>query len=157
MGRSRQGCAGPLCCLESCRAYYALLTYIPAGRAAGATGQTAPAPLRGLHLDLSASLLRQIDLGADGRTLLVTQACPPQMVQARGGRRHWACPQFELQKLVGSGKTSNVYQVRPCLVTVDAGFLTLRDRHVASIPRLSSRSRCTQRRAPMACVSVFAL
>ena len=65
-------------------------------------------------LELSAKLSHiQIDLPpADLRTLLVTKACPPQMVHVRGARRLWSCTQFELQKLVGSGKTSNVYQVR---------------------------------------------
>ena len=37
------------------------------------------------------------------------------MVQARVvGRGLWADAQFELLKLVGSGKISNVYQARPC-------------------------------------------
>ncbi len=69
----------------------------------------------------------------DARTVLVTQSCPPQvradarvlrslraaqltrftqMVSVREGRGPWACSQFELQRLIGSGKTSNVYQAR---------------------------------------------
>lgn len=70
----------------------------------------------------------------EARTVLVTQACPPQvrgvrgvanhthcadtrccaaqMVAVREGRGPWASTQFELQRLIGSGKTSNVYQVR---------------------------------------------
>jgi hypothetical protein len=34
------------------------------------------------------------------------------MVAVREGRGPWASTQFELQRLIGSGKTSNVYQVR---------------------------------------------
>jgi hypothetical protein len=34
------------------------------------------------------------------------------MVSVREGRGPWACSQFELQRLIGSGKTSNVYQAR---------------------------------------------
>ena len=34
------------------------------------------------------------------------------MIAVREGRGPWASPQFELQRLIGSGKTSNVYQVQ---------------------------------------------
>ena len=33
------------------------------------------------------------------------------MIAVREGRGPWASSQFELQRLIGSGKTSNVYQV----------------------------------------------
>ena len=77
---------------------------------AGASQQSSR--VEGAPPELSARLA-QIDLQpARAKTLLVTQACPPQMVQARGSSSLWALPQFELMKLVGSGKTSNVYQAR---------------------------------------------
>jgi hypothetical protein len=46
------------------------------------------------------------------RTALTPAAAPSQMVAVREGRGPWASTQFELQRLIGSGKTSNVYQVR---------------------------------------------
>ena len=33
------------------------------------------------------------------------------MISVREGRGLWASTQFDLQRLIGSGKTSNVYQV----------------------------------------------
>lgn len=56
--------------------------------------------------------LMDLMVPAEACTLLVTPSCPPQMAHVRGARRLWAYPQFELKKLVGSGKTSNVYQAR---------------------------------------------
>jgi hypothetical protein len=34
------------------------------------------------------------------------------MISVREGHGLWASTQFELQRLIGSGKTSNVYQVQ---------------------------------------------
>ena len=61
---------------------------------------------------MSAKLAQCELLPPEARTILVTEACPPQMVKARAGRGPWARSQFDLQRLVGSGKTSNVYRVR---------------------------------------------
>jgi hypothetical protein len=44
------------------------------------------------------------------------------MVSVREGRGPWTCPQFELQRMIGSGKTSNVYQAR-CRAACRAGGL----------------------------------
>jgi hypothetical protein len=62
-------------------------------------------------------------LPPDARTVLVTEACPPPMVKARAGRGPWARSQFDLQRLVGSGKTSNVYRVR-VVGALDAGVIS---------------------------------
>ena len=37
------------------------------------------------------------------------------MIAVREGRGPWTSSQFELQRLIGSGKTSNVYQVLACM------------------------------------------
>ena len=64
------------------------------------------------ELDLSAKLAQCDLLPPEARTVLVTEACPPQMLKVRAGRGPWARSQFDMQRLVGSGKTSNVYRVR---------------------------------------------
>ena len=75
-------------------------------------GPQPAAPKVDAELDLSAKLAQCDLLPPEARTVLVTEACPPQMVKARAGRGAWARSQFDLQRLVGSGKTSNVYRVR---------------------------------------------
>ena len=59
------------------------------------------------------------------------------MISVREGRGPWASSQFELQRLIGSGKTSNVYQVSlrlPCIVAHPSVAENLPHRRAAFAP-----------------------
>ena len=105
----------------------AFLTSRPFHNRFGAASAAAPSPKPEVAPKSQASTSAP---PPEARTVLVTQACPPQvrdvwahvnhgvladctlqMIAVREGRGLWASTQFELQRLIGSGKTSNVYQV----------------------------------------------